>query len=112
MVALWKTEDGTLNVKTMVYLLGNVKQVLDFQNTSIKMIAFLKDWFAGLSTLESFVKYLKTTELPDLKVLQLILHRFSIMNYRKCTQGVIMQGTITMVHLYLVYRHCIDRLEF
>ena len=32
----------------------------------------------GLSTLESFVKYLKTTELLDLKVLQLILYPFSI----------------------------------
>ena len=41
MVALWKTEDGTVNVKTMVYLLGNVKQVLNFLKSSIKMMSLL-----------------------------------------------------------------------
>ena len=74
MVALWKTEDGTVNVKTMVYLLGNVKQVLNFLKSSIKMMSLLQDWFVGLSTLESFVKYLKTTDPPDLKVLYYILN--------------------------------------
>ena len=36
-----------------------------------------KDWFVGLNTLESFVSYLKNTELPNLKVKYFFFDRIS-----------------------------------
>ena len=55
MVCLWKTESGEVNLKTMAYLMGNIKQ----------------DWFCALSNIESFIKYMKTKVLVDLKVVHL-----------------------------------------
>ena len=42
-----------------------------------KFLLCFKDWFVGLSTLESFVSYLKNTELPNLKVKCFVLDHIS-----------------------------------
>ena len=39
----------------------------------------IKDWFVGLSTLESFVTYLKANELPELKVISCIKNPISLL---------------------------------
>ena len=69
MVVLWKSSEGVIQLKTMVFLMGNVKQVFMIMPYSYSVkIMIMKDWFVGLSNLESLVTYLKANDLPDLEV--------------------------------------------